>query len=447
VSRWSLHLRLFAAGAAAVLAALTLAAIGLSLLFNAHVERSALAEMSIQLDQVLAGMDFDPAGKLTLTRPLSDPRFRRPLSGLYWQVDSADTTLRSRSLWDYTLPLPADETVNGMVHTHDVAGPSGETLLVLERQVRLPARLGSKPVRVSIAMDRAVLAAEGRSFVKDMVPYLALLAIFLIVAGWAQVAIGLRPLATVGARVAAVRSGESTRLGNDFPSEVRPLAGEVDALIDAREQDVVRARARAGDLAHGLKTPLQALYGEAARLRDAGNAEAAEAIEIIANAMHRHTDRELTRARIAARAPLATCDIATVVARVLSVVQRTPNGARVDWKVNTPVAMLARIDADDLTEALGAVVENAARHARGKVSITASRTPKTVVLTVTDDGDGIPEGQISALMGRGVRLDTAGSGTGLGLSIAVEIVEAVGGGLNLANAQPGVAVTFELPEV
>jgi hypothetical protein len=68
VKRWSLHLRLFAAGAASVIAALALAALGLSLLFNAHIERSAVADLTIQLDQVLAGLDLGPDGQLGRAR-------------------------------------------------------------------------------------------------------------------------------------------------------------------------------------------------------------------------------------------------------------------------------------------------------------------------------------------------------------------------------------------
>lgn len=452
--RWSLHLRLFAAGAASVIVALALAAMGLSLLFNAHVERRAVADLSLQLDQVLAGLALDPSGQLTLPDPPSDPRFARPLGGLYWQVSAPGTILSSRSLWDYTLPLPADEAVDGTVHLHDLAGPGGSTLLTLERHVRLPARLDSQAVTIAVAMNRAELTAEGRSFVKDMTPYLALLAAFLIAAGWLQVAIGLRPLATVGARVAAIRSGETARLGADFPAEVQPLASEVDQLVAAREADVVKARARAGDLAHGLKTPLQALYGEAGRLRDAGAPEAAQAIEQIADAMHAHVDRELTRARIAATAPAAQCDLAAVAARVLSVVRRTPEGQRIDWSVAVPEGLSARIDGDDLTEALGALVENAARHARGRVALSAGRRADGVALTISDDGPGIPAERLDELMARGARLDTGtpglggAPGHGLGLSIASEILTAAGGGLRLANRVPGPGLdaVLSLPE-
>ncbi len=445
--RWSLHFRLFAAGAASVIAALALAALGLSFLFNAHIERAAAADLQVQLDQVLSGLELDPGGALIVATPPGDPRFKRPLGGLYWQVNAGATVIRSRSLWDYTLPLPATGPVDGIVRRVDLPGPAGGRLLALERQVRLPPRLGGQSVALAVALDRGDLTAEGQSFVRDMTPYLALLAGFLIVAGWLQVAVGLRPLATVGARVAAIRSGETARLGADFPAEVLPLAGEVDALIAMREADVERARARAADLAHGLKTPLQALYGESGRLREAGEEAAAEAIAQIADVMHRHVDRELTRARIAARAPSAQADLSTVSGRILSVIRRTPDGARIDWNQTVPEGLAARLDAADLTEALGALVENAARHARSRVTLNGHRGPDGVTLTISDDGPGIPEDLLEHLMARGARLDTEGPGTGLGLSIAAEIATAAGGTLVLRNRTVGgLDAVLTLPE-
>lgn len=430
--RWSLHLRLAAAGAAAVLAALALAGFGLSLLFEAHVTRRAVAELSVELDQVLAGLGRDADGTLTLATRPADPRFERPLGGLYWQIESGGRTLRSRSLWDATLPMPADDLIDGAPHVHRIAGPGAAPLLALERMVTLPPRLGGEVARITVAMDEDELAKASRDFARDMAPYLGLLALVLIVAGWAQLAVGLRPLATVGARVAAVRSGRSARLGADFPAEVRPLAAEVDALIAAREADIVRARARAGDLAHGLKTPLQALLGEAGRLRADGRAMDADAIEEIAGAMTAHVDRELARARIAARGAAGRAEIAATVARVVSVVRRTPAGKRLDWALPDGSAA-ARIDADDLTEALGALIENAARHATARVEIAVEPRGTMVAVLIRDDGPGIPAERIAGLTRRGARLDTAGPGAGLGISIASEIAEAAGGALRLAN--------------
>ena len=443
MSRVSLRLRLALAGAAAVLLSLGLAAAGLAALFGAHVERRAIAELSVQLDQVIAGLARDAYGRLSLARPPADPRFARPLGGLYWQIDGPEGPLRSRSLWDTTLPLPADALPTGAAHAHRLPGPAGGTLLVLERRVTLPERLGAPQVRAAVAMDAAELSAARDAFLRDLAPYLALLALVLSLAGWVQVTVGLRPLSTVGGRVAAVRSGRARRLGSDFPAEVHPLAAEVDALIAARERDVERARARAGDLAHGLKTPLQALLGEAGRLRQKGEAGAADSLEDLARTMQRHLDRELARTRLAARAGAAQADLAETARRVASVVQRTPAGARLEWHLDVPNGLVAALDPGDLTEALGALVENAARHADSEVRILAAGADGTVRLTVRDDGAGIPPDRIEALTQRGARADERR--TGLGLAIAREIAEAAGGSLRLANAAPGLAADLRLP--
>lgn len=445
----SIRLRLVAAGAAAVLASLAVAAVGLDILFERHVRRLAIVELSADLDQIAAGLERGPDGRFILNHPPGDPRYRQPLSGLYWQVDTGDGPLTSRSLWDATIPAPADETPDGRPHEHLLSGPDGGTLLVLDRTIFAPARFGPDGIRIAVALRNAQLETAAHAFVRDLAPYLGLLGLFLTAAGWLQVRVGLRPLADVGAQVAAIRSGTAARLGAAFPAEVRPLAAEVDALIEAREAEPRRARARAGDLAHGLKTPLQALIGEADRLRSQGAEAEADGIEEIVAAMRRHVDRELARARIAASAPTAASAPAAVIDRVLSVLRRTGDGARLDWRVDADPALRVRIDADDLTEALGALLENASRHATSRVAVTARRAGPLAEIVIDDDGPGIPETLLQGLTDRGARLDTAGSG--LGLAIAREIAEATGGALTLANRRAsgghtcGLRVTLAIP--
>ncbi|PZQ48993.1 MAG: sensor histidine kinase [Rhodovulum sulfidophilum] len=445
--RDSIRLRLVVAGTAAVIGALGLAAFGLDLLFERHVERRAVAEMLVDLDQLTAGLGRDAAGALEVVRPPPDPRYAQPLSGYYWQVDVGDgAPLRSRSLWDGALTLPDGGPPPGVARPTRMNGPDGVGLLAVERTLMLRRGAEERPARTVVAMDRRELRAATRAFVGDLVPYVALLGAVLIGAGALQLAVGLRPLAAVGARVAAVRSGEMRRLGDDFPAEVRPLAAEVDALIEEREAELARARGRAADLAHGLKTPLQALIGEADLLRARGDAEGADGIEEIALAMRAHVDRELARARVAAAARAAVCDPARVVERLLAVLRRTPDGGRLTWTVAAEPGLRARIDADDLTEALGALLENAARHADDAVALRITAGAGRVVIAVEDDGPGIPPEQLEALMARGVRLDRAGPGAGLGLSIASEIAAAAGGALTLMNGANGLVARFDLPE-
>jgi signal transduction histidine kinase len=439
--RVSLRLRLIIAGTAAIVVALGLAAAGMSRLFAAHVERNAITELSAELDQLLAGLGKDASGNLVVAQAPADPRFLRPFGGLYWQIEAAGKTLRSRSLWDFKLALPQEAVGNGGPVSLTAIGPAKKPVLVLLRDVVLPASLGTMSARVAVAIDRAELTAADRAFVADLLPYTALLGGVLILAGWAQVTIGLRPLATVSGRVAAVRSGRNARIGADLPSEVQPLAAEVDALLEEREQDIARARMRAGDLAHGLKTPLQALMGEAASLRDTGDIAAAKAIEEIVAIMRRQVDRELARARLSRRGASSRADVADVAGRVVRVARRVYAG--IDWRLHVAAGLTVAADPDDLTEALGALAENAGRHADDHVVLTARREGSLVMISVTDDGPGIASDLREALMTRGERLD--GPGTGLGLAIAAEIAEASGGSLSLHSPPRGLEARLTLP--
>ena len=305
---------------------------------------------------------------------------------------------------------------------------------------------GDEGARVAVALDRSQVRDTTEGFARDLFPYLALLAVTLIAAGAVQVIVGLRPLAAVGARVAAVRSGAARRLGDDFPDEVQPLTAEVDALLAEREAEIARARARAGDLAHGLKTPLQALMGEAERLRARGAARRSR--------RHRGSgDRDAapcgSRARRGPASPQATvpppATRSIVLPRLVAVLRRTRDGADLDWEVDAPQGLAARIDADDLTEALGTLLENAARHAARTVRITVRRAAGVVAIAIADDGPGIPEAGPRPPDGARRTARQQRSRRRIGLAIATEIAEAVGGSLALANRAPGLEVTLRLP--
>lgn len=440
----SLRWRLMVAGAVAVVLALGLAALGLAHLFGTHVERRALADLSVQLDLVLAGL-ARVDGALAQVLPPADPRFEQPYSGLYWQIAADGAVLRSRSLWDVELALPVEDGADATRHNHLLIGPEGAEVLVLEQHVTLPASLGGGRARAAVALDTAELSAARRAFLRDMFPYLAVLGMVLIAAQWAQVTLGLKPLRRVGAEVSALRDGRRRRMGGDWPQEVQPLAAELDALLTAREADVERARGRAGDLAHGLKTPLQALMGEAARLRTGDQAQAAEGIEVVVATMRAHVDRELARTRIALHSRNARAGAAAVARSVVAVLQRTPGGQRLAWQVDVPDDLVLAIDAADLSEALGALAENAARHAAGRAEVGAVVMGAQARVTVRDDGPGLPADRRAAMMARGVRADETGPGTGLGLAIAAEIAEAAGGVLELEEAGPGLSATLVLP--
>jgi signal transduction histidine kinase len=268
----------------------------------------------------------------------------------------------------------------------------------------------------------------------------------LIGAFGAQVAVGLSPLKAVRARLAAIRSGAAERLGSAFPGEVQPLAGEIDALLDARDKQLAAARARAADLAHGLKTPLQVLAGEVDRLNAKGEREIAADLANLGEAMRRHVERELARARRDAAPADPVAAVRPTAERVVAVVGRTPKGATLDWAIEAPADLSVRIPPDDLTEVFGNLLENAARHARERVTIAARAGDGEAVITIVDDGPGIPADRVAEALRRGGRLDQSGAGAGLGLAIVADILESWGGSLELGPTDPGaMTATVRLP--
>ncbi|MDO9382693.1 MAG: HAMP domain-containing sensor histidine kinase [Hyphomicrobiaceae bacterium] len=451
----SLRLRLLLAAGVFILIATALAALGLAVLFERHVRSWADGELSAQMDQLIAGIDKGADGQAAVVRAPGDTRFARPLSGLYWEVlvEPAGPVYRSRSLWDFEIKLPEEVQVDDSVRHHYVAGPGGSELYLIQRRVELPARLESRTARVAVALDASQLSAAVKRFATALVPFLLLIAGLLIAAAWAQVAIGLRPLGAVRDRLATVASGKETRLGVGFPDEVQPLANEIDALLGAREQQIEKARGRAADLAHGLKTPLQVLAGDIERLRAKSETEIAGEIEKVANAMQRHVDRELARARLIGADANATANVQQVVESVVRVVQRSPNGSRLAWTVNAPETLNVRLDAADLAEAAGNLLENAARHAKSRIVVAAHSEPDGfIALSVSDDGVGIPMALRDRMMQRGARLDTSsGDGAGLGLSIVSDIAASCGGALHMSGPSPDedgtdrFCVTLRLP--
>lgn len=440
----SLRLRLLIAGAVSTAVALGLAGYGLTVLFERHVERRIDAELAVHLNQLTAHLERTPAGQLTLSTQPADPRFGVPLSGLYWQIvhEQNGTVLRSRSLWDAELVLPVEAEVDDAIHHHRISGPGKTELYLLQRRVELPARMGGGTARIAVAWDSAEIATAVREFALDLTPLLSILGALLLAAAWLQVTVGLRPLSAIRTRLAAVRSGKSQRMGAEFPDEVRPLAQEIDALIDARDAELARAKTRAGDLAHGLRTPLQVLQSEIERLAKDGQATVALNLSTVTRTMQRTVERELARVRLAAPHRVSEAKVASVIEQIVRVIQRTPEGERLDWIVEVPAHIVAPVDHDDLSEAAGNLIENAARHARHSVTVAAQGDEKSVSLTISDDGPGIPQDQVQEVLRRGGRLDERGSGAGLGLAIASEIVESWNGTLTLDAAKPGLIATL-----
>ncbi|QGG92891.1 sensor histidine kinase [Agrobacterium sp. MA01] len=434
----SLRLRLFIGAVLAIAFVLLLVASGLSRIFSNYVADRYHADMSAIIDQLAAGVEF-PAGVARMTDEPGDPRFELPGSGLYWEVIAGtDQVFRSRSLWDVEL-LP--ETLNhGAYGFRQGEGPDGEPLLLQLREVQLETPEGNRPLTLLAGFDQKMIDDAISKFHGAMTIMLVLTAAVLLAAAFLQIGIGLAPLSRLQQALSLVRSGRTDQLPDAGPTELRPLVTELNGLLKERETAVERARARASDLAHGLKTPLTVLLQLADNLPDRERGMIRQQVDLI----RQRSDRQLQSARLGVE-QMAQTGLASLTGKLISVLTPVTAVRDVAWKVDVDDQLTVDMDPADLAEALGNVLDNATHFAKTQIAVVAERDGKHIRLDVEDDGPGVAEAAIPEIAARGVHL-VEDEGTGLGLAITSDILNAYGGAIAFSRgATGGLRVSLLLP--
>jgi signal transduction histidine kinase len=449
----SLVRRLVLLAAGWTLAVLVVSAIVLAMLFQQAAIRRFDQGLSELIDNLITGTTVDEKGEVAAP-VLTDTRALRAFSGKYWQIaePAADGTLkvlvRSRSLWDSELKAPPDlaKTLNaqpGEAATYDTRDPLNEPLRAMATQVQLPNR--DTPVIFMAAEDRGPVDRDVRGFITATAVTFVLLGGGMIAAVVIQVRVGLNPLFALRREVASVRRGKAERVEKEYPTELAPLADELNALMAHNQEVVERQRTHVGNLAHALKTPLSVMLTEA---RQTGG-PLAGIVESQAEAMRQQVDHHLRRARAAARTQgsgerTSVADVTDELSRTLERIFQD-KGVTIDWDADDSLYFLG--ERQDLLELVGNAMENACKWCRGKVRVRAAAiAPERLRLSVEDDGPGLNPEQREAVVRRGARLDENAPGSGLGLSIVDELARAYGGALKLGESRlGGLSVEMELP--
>jgi signal transduction histidine kinase len=269
--------------------------------------------------------------------------------------------------------------------------------------------------------------------------HVLIVALIVMAIGLWQVRRGLSPFGRLRERLSAVRDGRERRLEGTYPTEVQPLVNDLNAVLDHREQSVRRAVAKAGDLAHGLKTPLAVLAQEAERAESAGQREAAAAIQQQVERMRRQIDYHLAHARAAASGatPGSHCSIAVSFEGLARTLLRLHADRGVTIHGDFLAGNSVRVERGDLDEMLGNLLDNACKWAASRVTVTTSESGGAIVIDVDDDGPGLDPSMREHVLQRGVRADEAAPGSGLGLAIVRDLAELYGGSIALDTAPAG----------
>jgi len=442
----SLSRRMIGVAALWIAALLLIGGFALDRVLTRSIVDSFDNQLTFVLNSMIASSEIGPDGEVRFNRAPADQRFVEPYSGLYFQISGAGAeTFPSRSLWDRRLRV-VDTHADVKPHLYDSnefsTHDNYEPLRIAERDAILP---GSQVRwRFQVAQSRETIDDQIRKLRSTLFWSFSALGLGLLVLATLQTFYGLWPLRRVRNEVAAIRSGEKTRITDEFPSEVEPLTEEINQLLAHNEAQAEEARRHAGNLAHALKTPLTVITNAAtARAPDLADTICREAL-----VMRRQVDHHLARARAIGRRAAAHSR-ATVwesLEAVQRAVDRLYEGVTVDIAGDHRAQV--RVERQDLDEMLGNLVENAAKYGGGRVFVTVEPKGRVTDIIVEDDGPGIPEARRGELFKRGARLDTTGKpGTGLGLAIVRDVAEIYAGSIHLEESEDlgGLLARLSLP--
>ncbi|PWB80499.1 MAG: ATP-binding protein [Methylocystaceae bacterium] len=446
----SIAARLFLTAAALSSAVLMLAGLALTEYYRRTAEDVFEQRLGVYLRAIVA--DVSESGEEGRSGPgqLGDPQFELARSGWYWQITRLDSEAHeikaSRSLFAARLPKLSDLGVPaevGGVRRGVALGPDGRMLRIVERVIDV-GDIGVYLVQVAATTEET--EHQIARFRLSLIIAFSLLAIALALATAFQVRFGLRPLRLLQRELSVIRRGERQRIDGSYPSEVAPLAEELNLLISANRDIVERSRTQVGNLAHALKTPLSVIVNEA----DAAPGPLAEKVGEQATLMRDRLSFYLERARAAARAGAigATTPAAPVVDALLRTFGKIYGERGVVFSGGAPPDLRFLGERQDLEEIIGNLLDNAGKWAAKEVRLTAAlehtATGRSLLaFTIDDDGPGLAADLREAAVRRGQRLDETKPGSGLGLSIVADLAADYGGSLRFA-ASPGGGLRAEV---
>ena len=417
----SIHGRMLALSVATTLVALPVAGFSIGHVLGRFVTHGVDERLADRLQLLGAVVRADGSvDRELLARPGVEEAFGR---GGKWTIDAPGGAFGSEML-PIAVPAPPRPhrapAPGGMPFDTELADGTPVHGLIQIRES------SAGPVRLGVAVPRREIDEPLRGAMLPLLATLAIVALVLAAATLVQLRLGLRPLRLLRERVAAVRAGAAAEVPEDQPEELKPLAVELNALVRDNDAALASARASAANLAHALKTPVATLA-----LDLAGDPRRAQVERIDATIRH-----HLSRARGGAVDRRAATALKPAVEALVGVVRALHRGGAVTVEAEL-VDVVVAVDAADLDELAGNLIDNAARHARSKVVVAALRDGAKVRLSVTDDGPGIPAADRARATDPGVRLDERGDGHGFGLAIVRDLAALYGGRLELGEADSG----------
>jgi two-component system sensor histidine kinase PhoQ len=418
--------------------------------FRALATNSMRDLLDAQMVALISSAEPDDQGNIIPRLPDAESRLTTPGSGLYAAVsaDAQEPLWRSPSAVGSMQEFgpPQEPGARDFRFLDDVRG---NRLAVVSRGLQWEGEGGAtRDLTFTVATDMTPYDAQLRSFRRGLLGGFAIVALLLLLALAALLRWALAPLLRLATQIRAVERGEREQLDDRWPTELGGVVANVNTLLAAERTRIARYRDTLGNLAHSLKTPLAVL-----RANLPATAPGAEQVNAQVDRMTAIVEHQLRRAATSGGASVGRQAIDLLpIAQELRAAMLKVHGNK-DFALELAIApeLLFVGDRDDLTEALGNLMDNAAKWCRSRVRVSAtlreeSGASRKLCLAVDDDGMGVAAADRARVLERGARADEQVPGHGLGLAMVREMAELYGGRLLLAeSALGGARVELWLP--
>ena len=445
----SLALRLFLSASVWIIFTLFSGGLLLSNVFRESTQNAFEDKLNFFMETLIGSSKVDSTSSITVVSELGDPRFYQPYSGWYWQINQKSKTLvRSRSMWDQVFTLDK-RLIGGRAQFIDNAlrqsnlknqKVNSQNLVVFQREISFPGM--DTPITFMISGNTNEFEKNISRYNNILVSSLVLLGLGLFVSVFVQVKYGLLPLSKIKNSLFKIRNGDATKLEDTYPTEVSPLAKEINILLDHNEKIISRAKTNVGNLAHALKTPVAVIKNHiSAKKSDS-------VIDTQILVIENYINKYLQKARASATSKLKKnkVDISNVAKKITGIFKKINPNLQIVFRCKEKNLLVLGTE-DDMAEIIGNIMENACKWTSKKVILEISKLSKEQIkLCVMDDGPGLPKKKMLHVFNRGYRLDEQTQGTGLGLNIVKDAVENASGSVWLEESKfGGLKVNIILP--
>ena len=296
-----------------------------------------------------------------------------------------------------------------------------------------------------LAKSASALIAEGEHVQDNIIAlFFSTLALVLVAQLISNYFI-ITPIKDFETEVKQIEAGAQDAILKAYPVELTEVKGAINTLINVEKGQKKRYRESLDNLAHSLKTPLAEVLS--AQSKYDMKADDQEDLKKQINHMCDIVAYQLKRAAV--RTPNAIIRqqvLRPVLYRLRDSLYKVYHEKSFEIRINIDDLDKVRMENDDLIELFGNLMNNACRFCESVVEVTASSETNFLVIDIDDDGMGFGGDSPSELLKRGMRDDSKTEGQGIGLAISAEIIEAVGGKIELqVSPQVGARVRLHLP--